>query len=243
MHRFYVSSQNISGNKIIISDKAQAHHLKDVLRLKKNDAVKAFDEKGNEYSCLIKEFLNEQVSLEIKSKELVNPNKVKLTVACAIPKKSMMDDIIDKLTQLDVQRIIPLKTQRVLIKLDKDRENRKLSRWRKIAQSASQQCQRNTLPVIDTIKSIREVLSEAKNFDLRLIPTLTGERKPLKELFASSKPNNILALIGPEGDFSEEEVREAKKSGCIPVTLGDLVLRVDTAAVAVASFIKLYANS
>ena len=75
---------------------------------------------------------------------------------------------------------------------------------------------------------------------MKLIPTLAGERKLLKEVLDKNKPKKILVLIGPEGDFTPEEVKLALKAGCIPVTLGDLVLRVETAAVAVAGFIRLY---
>lgn len=83
-------------------------------------------------------------------------------------------------------------------------------------------------------------MSDSGSFDLKLIPTLTGERKPCKEILKESKAKNILVIIGPEGDFTSEELDSAKKAGCIPVSLGDLVLRVETAAVAVASFIHLY---
>ena len=239
MHRFYCPSHNISVDKITFLDKEQVHHIKDVLRLKINDKVKVFDDWGNEYICLLKEFLNNQVILEIKNRLLSKTHKIKITVACAIPKKSKMDDIIDKLTQLGVERIIPLVTQRVIIKFDKDKENQRLQRWKKIAQSGSQQSQRNTLPVIEAIKGFNEILSESKNFDLKLIPTLLGKRKSLKEILANAKPKNILVLIGPEGDFTDEEIDLAIKAGCIPVSLGELVLRVDTAAIAVTSFIRL----
>lgn len=243
MLRIFISSQNISGDKIIVLNRSEAHYLKDVLRLKKNQEITAFDEKGNGYICSIEESLNSRVILEIRNKLLSKRKKINITVACAIPKKSKMDDIIDKLTQLGVDRIIPLLTKRVVIKLDKQKEILRQERWRKIAQNASQQSQRDILPLVDHIKELRQVLWEAKNFDLKLIPTLSGERKSLKEAFGNLRPNNILILIGPEGDFTDEEVDLAVKCGCIPVTLGESVLRVETAAVCVASFIRLYGNS
>ena len=90
---------------------------------------------------------------------------------------------------------------------------------------------------------MKEALRCLKDFDLKLIAALTQERAPLKEVLDKSKAKNILVFIGPEGDFTPEEVDLAKKSGCIPVSLGSLVLRVDTAAIAAASFIMLYENS
>jgi 16S rRNA (uracil1498-N3)-methyltransferase len=152
-----------------------------------------------------------------------------------------MDDIVDKLTQLGVERIIPLKTERVIIKLDKDKEVSRLARWRKLAQAAAEQSQRQNLPVIEPIKDLKEFLVQAKTlYDLKLISTLMdSKRKSLKEIFKGLKPQKVLVLIGPEGDFSPEEVDLAKKSGCIPASLGDLVLRVETAAIAVVSYIRL----
>jgi len=165
--------------------------------------------------------------------------KAKITIACAIPKKSKMEDIIDKLTQLGVDRIIPIKTAHTVVKLDSYKEAMRHKRWEKVAQSASEQSQRNDLALIDQIRDIKEVILNSKEFDLKLIPTLIGKRKSLREISLNSKYKNILVLIGPEGDFTEAEVQLAIKAGFIPVTLGDLVLRVETAAVAVASYITL----
>jgi len=86
------------------------------------------------------------------------------------------------------------------------------------------------------------VLAESEDFDLKLIPTLLGERESLKNILTKPKCRNILVLIGPEGDFTPEEVALAKQAGCIPVSLGDLVLRVETAAIAAVSFIRFYAE-
>ncbi|MBU4346462.1 MAG: 16S rRNA (uracil(1498)-N(3))-methyltransferase [Candidatus Omnitrophica bacterium] len=241
MHRFYNPCQNISGNKIIIQDKGLLHHLKDVLRLKREDEVIIFDGQRNEYQCSI-EKLTGKVILNIKQKRSFSEIRedIKITVAVALPKKSKMDGIVDKLTQLGADRIIPLETERVSVNLDDRKKKLRLQRWRRIALSASQQSQRNNLPIIDSIKDINDVLSNLQGFDLKLIPTLTGEREPLKEILDKSKPQNILVLIGPEGDFTLQEVIKAKRAGFIAVSLGDLVLRVETAAIVVAGFIRLY---
>lgn len=241
MHRFYSPSGNISNNKIIISDKEEARHLRSALRIKANEEVAVFDERGNEYLCLVQE-ISKEVTLAIK-KRILNQEKddmVKITIACAIPKKGKMDDIVDKLTQLGVERIIPLLTERVVIKLDKQKRALRLERWKKIAISAVKQSQRRALPVIEPATEIKELLSRSGGYDLKLMPTLTEGRQTMKEVFTKNKAKNILALIGPEGDFTPEEVNLAKKAGCIPVSLGEAVLRVDTAAISAASFIKFY---
>ncbi len=240
MNRFFIPRPLISGNNLIMEDEEQVHHIKNVLRLKAQEPVAVFDEAGNEYNCSILK-IGENITLRIKSRRIPGElnAKLRLTIACAIPKKSKFDDIVDKLTQLGVYRIIPLKTERVVVKLDKRKEELRSKRWNKIALSASQQSQRNNIPVVEPVQKIEDLLTRSKDFDLKLISTLAGRRKSLPEVITLPLPMaKILVLIGPEGDFSGEEVRSAKKAGFIPVTLGDLVLRVDTAAIAIASFIR-----
>lgn len=245
MQRLYCPTRNILGDKIIIDDKDQVHHAKNVLRLKLNEKAIIFDDKGNEYKSVLGKVLATSMIFEIKERRKIIPktSNIKVTVACAIPKASHMDGIIDKLTQLGVDRIVPLETERVIVKLNRHKRILRQERWKKIALNASQQSQRNTLPILEPIKNVKEFLSNSGDFDLKLIPTLIEDRKPLKEVLDAPKPKNILVLIGPEGDFTPKELELAKKSGCIPVSLGDLVLRVETAAVAVASFIRFYLTS
>lgn len=240
MHRFYLADINIAQNKIIINDKNTVHHIKNVLRLKEKDKICIFDGKGNEYGCAIDKIAG-KIVLEIKQRRWFSPKneQSKIAIACAIPKHSKMDDIVDKLTQLGVDRIIPLETERVVVRLDKQKKVLRQKRWEKIALNASQQSQRKSMPIIDAIKDIKEVLLHSGGYDLKIMPTLIGKRQSLKEVLSGAKPKNILALIGPEGDFTDEEVELAKKAGCIPASLGDLVLRVETAAVAVASLLRL----
>lgn len=243
MHRFFVSPKDILDDKIIISKTDEAHHLKDVLRLKVGDEVMVSDREGREYLTVIDNFLPQGVILKIKKRyESMLKKKFQVTLACALPKKSNMDDIVDKLTQLGVDKIVPLETERVVVKWDAKKKKLHKLRWEKIALNGSKQCQRGIPPVIEPVTQIKKFLSHLEGFDLKLIPTLGGERKTLKEIFTGSKPKNILVLIGPEGDFTAEEVSLAKEEGCIPVSLGELVLRVETAAIAVASFIGLNEN-
>jgi len=239
MNRFFSPSSNISADKIIIGDKDQAHHIKNVLKLKPGEKAVVFDENSNEYNCVICE-LKDKVRLDIKNKIPVSGNdeEIKLTIACAIPKKAKFDDIVDKLTQLGVEAIIPLDTERVVVRLDKDKVQLRLARWKKIALSAAKQSQRRNVPAVKPLATMKEVLEGPEKYDLKLIPTLSGGRKRLKDVFRQIKPKNILVFIGPEGDFTGAEVALAKEAGCVPVSLGDLVLRVDTAAIAVASFIR-----
>lgn len=130
----------------------------------------------------------------------------------------------------------------MIVKFDQKKQAQRLARWRKIARSASEQSQRSDLPEIEPVQEIRKVLAHCGDYDLKIIPHLEGERRSLKEVISAKPGKNILILIGPEGDFTAAEVAAAKKAGCILVDLGERVLRVDTAAIAVASFIRLNEN-
>jgi len=244
MHRIFVGSESITPESIIIPNNEQAHHIQNVLHSRKGDEIAVVDDKGNEYFTVIECFSSRGVELKVKSKKDSSSLKpgVSLTVACALPKNVKFDDIVDKLTQLGVERIIPLRTQRVVVKMDAIKEAARLERWKKIALSASCQSQRNKVPVIDPVSDLDEVLSCCADFDLKLIPVLIDQRKTIKEVLSAGKYSRIIILIGPEGDFTSQEVSLAKKEGFIPVTLGKLVLRVDTAAMATAGFVQLYEN-
>jgi 16S rRNA (uracil1498-N3)-methyltransferase len=236
MHYFYIP-QKISSGFVLISDAEQLHHLKDVLRLKIDDQVMVFDGEGTRYVCRIAGLDRKQANLFIISKKDIETPGSKITIACAIPKKAKMDEIIDKLTQLGVDTIIPMLTERVLIKPDEKKENR-YERWGKIALSASEQSQRSILPVITKVTSLKELLAGSDQYSLKLIPTLEGERINIRLVKSADSTANILVLIGPEGDFSPQEVNQARDCGFIPVSLGQNILRVDTAAIAAASYLR-----
>ncbi len=230
-----------------MTDARIIHHIRRVLCLKAGEALTVFDGKGAEYLCAIRN-LDEKAVLVIKEKRVIlreGRQEVSLSVACAIPKKAKFDDIVDKLCQLGVSRIIPVITERVIVKLDKIKKDLRLKRWEKIAQSACQQSQRATIPLIEGVRDLRDLVNECKCFDLKIIPTLIGERKHISSILSSSISNgarNILILIGPEGDFSETEVGLCIKHGFLPASLGELVLKVDTAAISAAGFVHFYAH-
>jgi 16S rRNA (uracil1498-N3)-methyltransferase len=239
MNRFYCKSVKLIESKAILSEDTLIHHIRDVLRLKEKEALTIFDQVGIQYIGIIDKILPKEIIVLVQ--EIIpvcDQRQVKICVACALPKKSKIDDIIDKLTQLGVDRIIPMISERVVIRLPEDKQSFRKARWEKIALAGSQQSQRSTIPEIAPLTDFNQVLALSSGFDLKLIPTLPGNRKPLKEVLTEATPKNILVLIGPEGDFSESEIEAAQKSGFIPISLGEIVLRVETAAVYVASILN-----
>ncbi len=237
MHRFLV--EHIHGDSATLTDAAQLHHIRDVLRFEVNDVVVIFDGAGREFNGVITSIDKKQAVFKLTSLEKQKSKNVSLTIACAIPKGSHMDDVIDHLTQLGVARIIPMRTDRVAVKLDDVKSETRLKRWQKIAQSAARQCQRSDMPAIVPVTDVKKVITDSHQYDLKLIPHLSGKRKLIKDVLNKNKPKNIIVLIGPEGDFTPSEVELALNNGFIPVSLGDTVLRVATAAIAVAAYIRL----
>lgn len=239
MRSFFCPSPNITDRLITITDLKEIHHLKDVLRLKPEEEVVVFDGKQNEYIGLIQKLSRERVIIEIKKKRFLKDSATDITVAAATPKRHKFDEIIDQLTQLGVSRIIPLKTKRTIVNLEEKKEARRMLRWKEIAVSAAKQSRRGAIPVIEPVCDLNKLMLKTAEYQLKIIPTLEGERKKLKDLSLKRGCKRILIIIGPEGDFTRDEIDLAKKFSCIPVSLGSLVLRTETACLAAVSFINL----
>lgn len=240
MHRFYL--EEVYGGQGILTDAQQVHHLRDVLRLKSGDSAVIIDAQGKKYNGIITRIERQRVWLSLKPISNEQPRQVKITIACALP-KSGFDDLIDALVQLGVSIIVPMETVRVVAKLDEKAKGSRMIRWQIIARNAAQQSQRDSLPILSPITRFEQVLVGSQNADLKLIPTLDGERQQIRDAIKDKKPTNVVVLIGPEGDFTTAEVKLARDAGFLPVSLGDTVLRVATAAIAVVSYLKLSLNA
>lgn len=238
MHRFRIDTI-ADGDMILLSDAGRVHHLRDVLRLAVGDEITMFDDGGHECLCVIVRFSEKGVTLSVRARQPGELRKAKLTVACALPKKGM-DEVVDKLTQLGVDTIIPMRTARVVVRLSEAVAAGRRERWKRLAQAAAEQSQRSSVPEIGPVTDLGRVILQAGGFDLKLMPTLSGDRKALGEVLGDTRPGRVLVLIGPEGDFTDEEVGGAREAGFLPVSLGPQVLRVDTAAIAVAAYLRLF---
>lgn len=238
--RIYCAPENITQDKIVLLDKQQIHHLTKVMRLKKDDAVTIFDGKSKEYDCVIQRITEDKVELAIlKIKKVSFGGNLNIALACAIPKNAKMDYIVEKTTELGVDTIIPLLTKRTIVELSYDRAASRIKRWQKIAQEAAKQCGRIRLPKIKPVARFEEAIRCAKGYELAIIPNLAEKTRRISDAISNFKGKSVIAFIGPEGDFTEEEIALAKDSGCVAVSLGELTLRVDTAAISVVSFLRL----
>ena len=161
-----------------------------------------------------------------------------------------MDYIVEKATELGVDTIIPTQSARSIVKLDKERQPSRIRRWQRLALEASKQCGRTTVPRVKGLTAWLSLLSALANFDLKLLFCLDEDtqqlkavlRAPLEKRFltgqAQKKARKIALFIGPEGDFTPDEIGRAKDKGCISVSLSKNVLKSDTAAVAALAMIN-----
>lgn len=230
MQRYF--AKNKIDNELFLYD-SDIHHIKNVMRYKESDKIEVvFNEKG--YICIIKSlspFKIEIIDEIIESKEL----GVDLTVAVALVQEQKFDLIIQKLTELGIKRIIPIKTERSIVKLDNTRIEKKYSRWNMICKEASEQSKRTSIPVIENVMTLKELIKE--NADLKLICSV-NEKKQFLDKYLKKDIKSIIFAIGPEGGFSNLEESLLLENGFEAVSLGARVMRVETAAIYVTSIIN-----
>lgn len=221
MHRLFVPKEQLQS--IVGSD---LHYVKDVLRLKPGDDLELFNGDGYIYHVKIETMTKAIITCQIINRKLAETEpKVKVTIAQALAKGQKMDFIVEKCTELGVNKIIPMVTERSLPK------QAKLERWHKLAKEAAEQCGRAIVPEVTTLHQFEGVLKLKDQYELALIPWEMEKELSLKAIL-KGLPQSILLLIGPEGGFSRQEVDLAIKSGFKPISLGKRILRTETAGLA-----------
>ncbi len=235
MSRFFVPEGSVTGGRITVTGE-ELHHAKDVMRLREGDLITVFDGTGREYTGVVDRVGKDELSAAVSRVSEAGKERCRLTLVQAIPKLSRMDLIIEKATELGVARIIPIVTSRTVVKISG--EGNKTERWKKIAVVAAKQCGRSTFPEIAPVTGLEDSLKEVKGCEISLMPCLHEGNKRLRDAICGRKAESAAVFIGPEGDFTREEVEAAIRSGVIPVILGNEVLRSETAAVAVLSVLS-----
>lgn len=240
MYQFFVAPEQIQGNRIIISGK-DVNHIKNVLRMKTGEEINVkTGTDGKEYRCGILEFTEEEVVCElyfIKEEDVELPVKVYLFQG--LPKSDKMEWIIQKAVELGVYEIIPMASKRAVVKLDEKKVKSKVARWQGISEAAAKQSKRAVIPKVTLPMSFREALAYCMDMDVKLIPyELANNMEQTRKAISSiEKEQSVAVFIGPEGGFAEEEIREAKEAGMLPVTLGKRILRTETAGMCVLAFL------
>lgn len=237
MSRFYAPPECVTGGKIIIHGE-ELHHARDVMRLAAGDEIVVFDGSGKEYHGVIQKVDKERMTVTIKKTVERKSEDCGLILIQALPKSDKMDLIVEKATELGVGRIIPVTTERAVVRPDIKKESLKVERWRKIALVAAKQCGRSTIPEVSGITGFEDSLKALNDPEIKIIPCLHENTRALKEVLRGLKIRSAAIFIGPEGDFTEKEIDAAKAAGVIPVSLGPEVLRSETAAICALSILN-----
>jgi 16S rRNA (uracil1498-N3)-methyltransferase len=245
MHRCYIQQNNWQG-KYAFPSKDELHHITHVMRLKIGEAVEIFDGEGRETRAIVVNENGEHdaaVCLKIVSDVITDEKSFRLTLYQAIPKGKRIDTLIEKCTELGVHEIIPMITERVVVKIiDSKAEQHKISRWHSIALSAAKQCGRSDIPAITEVVSVESVFEKFEKPDLFLIASLDDSAVKLQKVIQRIKTegksiDSIGVFIGPEGDFTEKEHNFLVEQGGIPVSFGKLIMRVETASIYATSIL------
>lgn len=223
-----ISEENILENKIIIDEKGDVNHLKNVFRVKIDEKVRAVDGE-KEYLCRVAELDKKSVTLVID--EIFEDRfstKVKIDAAIGILKNDKMDLTIQKLTEIGINKIIPLSTKRGVAKVSE-----KKNKWDLIVREALKQCQGVKPLIIDEVTKIEKLKLE--DYDLVIVPYECEDEYTLKNLLRkqTKELESILYIVGPEGGFDIEEIEYLKQKGANIVTLGKRILRAETASIVV----------
>jgi 16S rRNA (uracil1498-N3)-methyltransferase len=149
-----------------------------------------------------------------------------------------MDLIVQKAVEIGAAEISPIISDRTIVQVDSESAAQKQTKWQQIAIEAAKQCGQNWLPRVHTPRKLGEFFSTVEvSFDLRLIGSLQPDAQHLKKILANyssdhgDRPRSVMMLVGPEGDFTPAELALARRHGCQPITLGPIILRVETAAI------------
>ena len=229
MQRYFIK------NKDMLLEESDIRHIKKVMRMNINDKIEVvYNNKLHICEITSLDPFNIKVIEELDEDK---KTKIELTVAVALVKEQKMDLILQKLTELGVSRIIPVSMERSIVKLDKERFNKKKVRWESICKEASEQSKRTNIPINEDIKSIKDLTKE--DADLKLVAS-TKEKEKLLNYYLQSIEDcaKIIMVIGPEGGISDKEEDILVSNGYNRVSFGNLIFRVETATIYVASIIN-----
>ncbi len=232
MARFFVSRDDIQGDIVYIRD-SDARHIRQVLRMVPGERLTVCDGAGMDYHGHIDAIDKDMIIVKITESEVNRTEPpVEITLYQGIPKSDKMDYIIQKCTELGIRKIVPVLTERTVVKLSADNSGPKITRWRRIAAEAAKQCQRGRIPDIAEPCGFAVSVEQASREGMAIIPYENEKSTGIKSIVDRYRDGGISILIGPEGGFSEREIGFAVESGIIPVTLGPRILRTETAGVA-----------
>jgi 16S rRNA (uracil1498-N3)-methyltransferase len=237
MHRFYVPPENWDPQGVALRG-SEVHHAHNVLRMQAGDKLVLFNGEGREFTAEIINVADHEIRLRKLHEAETPPLRCRIVLGQAIPKGKNMDLIVQKAVEIGAAEIAPIISDRTIVQVDSESASQKRTKWQQIAIEAAKQSGQNWLPRVHVPKKLAEFFSTSDQpFDLRLIGSLQPDAQQLKNILETyssehgDRPRSVLMLVGPEGDFTPAELALARRYGCQPITLGPIILRVETAAI------------
>jgi 16S rRNA (uracil1498-N3)-methyltransferase len=272
MHRFYISPENWQPDALALTG-SEAHHGRDVLRMKRGEKLVLFNGRGREITAEITDLGSSEIRLRKLHEAETPPLRCRIVLGQAVPKGKNMELIVQKAVEIGADQIAPIISDRTVVQVDSESAVQKQAKWQQIAIDAAKQCGQTWLPRVHEPRRLAEFFDAVETgvlatpepseggsrveslglqptsalggplqkdiprFDLRLIGSLQPDAQHLKKILADyssrhpHRPRSVLMLIGPEGDFTPAELALARRHGCRPITLGPIILRVETAAI------------
>ena len=211
---------------IVVLPSEESHHLARVLRVQPRQEIILFDGRGNVAEAAIESISKTAVAVRVSNRWSVPPPAVQIDLIQALPKPDRWELVLQKAVELGVSNIRPILTQHTEFKPN----SKKQERWAKIVLNAAQQCEVRWLPTLHSLEKMGAVFPILEEYDLVLIGSLYAGTKPFRQIDFSGA-GKVALLIGPEGDFTPEEVAASLAAGAVPVSFGDRILRTETAAI------------
>jgi 16S rRNA (uracil1498-N3)-methyltransferase len=237
MNRFFVPVQGIQLNQVLLSGQ-QAHQIRNVLRLKVGDNVVVLDNAGCEYEVtLTKVTKDETVGKILQKRPATGEPRTQITLYQALLNREKFEHVLQKCTEIGVAEFVPIITERTIVRDAEKIDRRRLARWRRIITESAEQSGRGRIPQLQPAHRFKNIVSNLGEFDRCLITSPNGQslRQILRE--GDTKPVRIGLFIGPEGGFTEAELKACCEAGAKQIGLGKRILRTETAAVVTSALI------
>lgn len=235
--RIHTEIQQINVDQVVMLEEAPSHHLQKVLRVKVGDAVRLFNGDGNEYIGVVDALEKKCVSIQVDSiNAMNNESNISIHLGQGLSKGERMDFVIQKAVELGVTDITPLITERCNVRLDKQRADKRLQHWQKVAISAAEQSGRCVVPRIHPLVGLVEWVESCIGFNVVCNPLAEKKISQFSKL-ADSKVN---VLIGPEGGLTNDEILFAISKSFHDIKMGPRILRTETAALSVITLLQSY---
>lgn len=239
MRRFFIPPQTIADGTITITGDL-FRHMARVLRLKAGSRLLLADGTGREFVGRIRELGEERLLIAVEEERLPPPPEAvpRITLYQGLPKGDKMELILQKGTELGADEIIPFAAARSIPRPQREREEKRLVRWQRIAQEAARQSRRSSIPRIALAGSLEEVLRSSQH-SVKLFLWEQEQTNRLRPVLAGLPvPESVAILVGPEGGLSTTEAASAIKSGFIPVSLGARIVRTETAGLVMLAILQ-----